>query len=107
MPSSPPSATPAKAPDASGLRKEMSTVLLKPPTRQGCGRKCLLFTVCFTCRKCGGKLKIVAYLHDQVAIKQILDYLGLSPPEDPKPPPAVHEILRVPVDEEGREIEAP
>jgi len=26
-----------------------------------------------TCRKCGGKLKIVAYLHDTVAIKQILD----------------------------------
>ena len=25
-----------------------------------------------TCRKCGGKLEIVAYLHDQVAIKQIL-----------------------------------
>ena len=25
-----------------------------------------------TCRRCGGKLKIVAYLHDTVAIKQIL-----------------------------------
>lgn len=31
----------------------------------------------------------------------------LSPPEEPKPPPAAHEIVRVPVDEEGREIEAP
>jgi hypothetical protein len=60
-----------------------------------------------TCGKCGGKLKIVAYLHDQVAIKQILEHLGLSPPEDPKPPPAVHEVARVPVDEEGREMEAP
>ena len=60
-----------------------------------------------TCRKCGGKLKIVAYLHDTVAIKQILDYLGLNPPEEPKPPPAVHEVVRVPVDEEGREMEAP
>jgi hypothetical protein len=60
-----------------------------------------------TCRKCGGKLKIVAYLHDTVAIKQILDYLGLSPPEEPKPPPAVHEVVRVPVDEEGREMRAP
>jgi hypothetical protein len=60
-----------------------------------------------TCRKCGGKLKIVAYLHDHVAIKQILDHLGLSPPQDPKPPPAVSEVVRVPVDEEGREIEAP
>ena len=60
-----------------------------------------------TCRKCGRKLEIVAYLHDQVAIKQILEHLGLSPPEEPKPPPAVHEVVRVPVDEEGREIEAP
>ena len=60
-----------------------------------------------TCRKCGGKLKIVAYLHDQVAIKQILDHLGLSPPEDPRPPPAVPEVVRVPVDEEGWEIDAP
>ena len=25
-------------------------------------------------------------------LKQILDHLGLSPPEDPKPPPAVHEV---------------
>jgi hypothetical protein len=60
-----------------------------------------------TCRKCGWKLKIVAYLHDQVAIKQVLAHLGLSPPEEPKPPPAVHEVVRVPVDEEGREMEAP
>jgi hypothetical protein len=49
----------------------------------------------------------VAYLHDQVAIKQILAHLGLSPPEEPKPPPAVHEVVRVPVDEEGREMQAP
>jgi len=59
------------------------------------------------CRKCGAKLKVVAYLHDTVAIRQILDYLGLSPPEERKPPPAVQEVVRVPVDEEGREIEAP
>ena len=60
-----------------------------------------------TCRKCGWKLKIVAYLHDQVAIKQVLAQLGLSPPEESKPPPAVHEVVCVPVDEEGREMEAP
>ena len=47
----------------------------------------------------------MAYLHDTVAIQQILDHLGLSPPEEPKPP--VHEVVRVPVDEEGREMEAP
>jgi hypothetical protein len=55
----------------------------------------------------GGKLEIVAYLHDTVAIKQILDHLGLSPPAEPKSPPAMHEVVRVPVDEEGREIGAP
>jgi hypothetical protein len=60
-----------------------------------------------TCRKCGRKLKIVAYLHDQVAIKEVLAHLGLSPPEEAKPPPAVHEVVRMPVDEEGREMEAP
>jgi hypothetical protein len=49
----------------------------------------------------------VAYLHDSVAIKQVLDHLGLSPPEESKPPPAMHEVVRVPVDEQGREIEAP
>jgi len=34
-------------------------------------------------------------------------HLGLSPPETAKPPPSVHEVVRVPVDAEGREIEAP
>ena len=33
-----------------------------------------------------------------------LDHLGLSPPE--KPPPEVREVVRVPGDDEGREIEA-
>jgi hypothetical protein len=54
-----------------------------------------------------GKLEIIAYLHDQVSISKILHHLGLSPPETAKPPPAVHEVVRVAVDEEGREIEAP
>jgi hypothetical protein len=58
------------------------------------------------CRKCGGKLKVVAYLQDQVAIRRILAHLGLIPPQEPKPPPAVNEVVRVPVDEEGRQIEA-
>ncbi len=60
-----------------------------------------------TCAKCGGKLEIIAYLHDPVSISKILHHLGLSPPETAKPPPAVHEVVRVPVDEEGREIEGP
>jgi hypothetical protein len=60
-----------------------------------------------TCAKCGGKLEIIAYLHDQVSISKILDHLGLSPPETAQPPPAAHEVVRVPVDAEGREILAP
>ena len=39
--------------------------------------------------------------------EQVLDHLGFGPPEEPKHPPAVHEGMRVPVDEEGREMEAP
>ena len=49
-----------------------------------------------------GPLTIVAYITDAVAIRRILDHLGLSPPE--KPPPEVRDVVRVPVDEEGREI---
>jgi hypothetical protein len=55
-----------------------------------------------TCRRCGGPLKIVAYIHDQFTIKRILDSLGLSPPEIERPPP---EVRYVPVDHEGREID--
>ena len=58
----------------------------------------------FVCKRCGGTLKIVAYITDAVAIRRILDHLGLSPPE--KPPPDVREIIRVPVDDEGRQIGA-
>jgi hypothetical protein len=57
-----------------------------------------------TCKKCGGKLKVIAYLYDQVSIKQILDHLGLSQPDEERPPPP--EIRYVPVDDEGREIVA-
>jgi hypothetical protein len=47
---------------------------------------------------------VVAYITDSLAIRQILDHLGLSPPE--KPPPETHDVVRAPVDEEGRELEA-
>jgi hypothetical protein len=56
------------------------------------------------CKRCGGPLKVVAYITDTVAIRRILDHLGLSPPE--KPPPEFREVVRVPVDDEGREIGA-
>ncbi len=46
---------------------------------------------------------MVAYITDSLAIRQILDSLDLSPLE--KPPPDVRDVVRVPVDEEGREIE--
>ena len=55
------------------------------------------------CKGCGGPLKIVAYITDEISI--ILDHLGLSPPEEEKPPP-IREVVRVPVDDEGREIQA-
>ena len=56
------------------------------------------------CRRCKGPLKVVAYITDSLAIRQILEHLDLSPPE--KPPPDIREVVRVPVDEEGREIDA-
>jgi hypothetical protein len=46
---------------------------------------------------------VVARITDWLAIRQILDHLDLSPPE--KPPPQIRDVLRVPVDDEWREIE--
>jgi hypothetical protein len=40
-----------------------------------------------------------------ISVKRILTALGLNPPEDEKPPP-IREVVRVPVDDEGREIQA-
>ena len=57
------------------------------------------------CRKCGGKLKVIAYVSDEVSVKRILAELGLSPPEEEKPPP-IRAVIRVPVDYEGYEIQA-
>ena len=57
------------------------------------------------CRKCGAKLRIIAYITDGIAIHRILDALGLSPPKDEKPPP-LREVVRVPVDDDGWEIAA-
>ncbi len=56
------------------------------------------------CRRCGGKLKIIAYVSDEISVKRILAELGLSPEEE-KPPP-IRDVVRVPVDDEGREIQA-
>jgi hypothetical protein len=59
------------------------------------------------CRSCGGKLRVVAYVSDPIAVRRIMQELGLSPEQKPKPPPAPSEVRRVPVDEEGREIVVP
>jgi hypothetical protein len=48
------------------------------------------------CRDRGGPLKIIAYLYEQGAIRQILDHLGLTP----------REVRYAPVDDEGRELTA-
>jgi hypothetical protein len=55
-----------------------------------------------TGRKCGGPLKIVAYIHDQFTIRRILDSLGLTPPEIERPPP---ELRYAPLDHEGRVLD--
>jgi hypothetical protein len=54
------------------------------------------------CPKCGGKLQAIAYITDQMNIRKVLDHLGLSPPENERPPP---DIRYVPVDHEGRQLE--
>jgi hypothetical protein len=51
-----------------------------------------------------GHLKIVAYVSDEISVKRILAALGLRPEEE-KPPP-IREVIRVPVDDEGREVRA-
>jgi hypothetical protein len=33
------------------------------------------------CRRCDRPLKVVAYINDSAAIRQMLDHLDLSPPE--------------------------
>ena len=55
-----------------------------------------------SCRKCGGRLQIVAHINDQFTVRKILDHLGLSPPEVERPPPHTR---YVPLDHEGRELE--
>ena len=46
------------------------------------------------CTRCGQRMSIVAFVTDSLAIHRILDHLGLSPPQQEKPPPA-REVVRV------------
>ena len=49
-------------------------------------------------------LEWLARLADHIPDPGILDHLGLSPPRQDRPPPT-REVVRVPVDDEGRELE--
>ena len=53
------------------------------------------------CPSCGGQLQTIAYITDELAIRDILEQLGLSSPQEPRPPP---EVRYVPIDDEGREL---
>jgi hypothetical protein len=59
----------------------------------------------FVCKRCGGPLKVVAYITHTVAIRRILDHLGLCPEPQEKPPP-LREVLRVAEHGEGWGVSA-
>ncbi len=49
---------------------------------------------------------MIGYLTAEFSIRRALEELGLAPPQEERPPPR-REVVAVPVDEEGREINAP
>ena len=95
---------------ASRRETEASDVPAEPTTKRRCSPSWarLISKVYHAdpllCRQCGGKLKIIAYVSHEISVKRILAELGLTPPEDEKPPP-VREVIFLPVDDEGREIQ--
>jgi len=52
------------------------------------------------CTRCGKRMSIVAFVTDALAIRRILDHLGLSTPAAEKPPPS-HEVIRLAEHGEG------
>ena len=52
------------------------------------------------CTRCGKRMSVAGFVTDTVAIRRIIEHLGLSTPEAEKPPP-VREILRVAEHGEG------
>ena len=92
--------------EAQGTRLD-GRVVLKFPSEEffASPRARLYHADPLVCERCGGRLAIVAYITDEVSIRRILDHLGLSPPQQQRAPPS-RELVRVPVDEEGREIQA-
>ena len=95
---------------ASRRQTEASDVPAEPTTKRRCPPSwARLISKVYhadplVCRQCGGKLKVIAYVSDEISVKRILAGLGLSPEEE-KPPP-IREVVRVPVDDEGRQIQA-
>ena len=81
-----------------------------PPKRKRCGASWarLIHKVYgvdpLVCGRCGGKLRILAYITDSLSIRRILEHIGLWPTQAAKPPPARPEVHLVPLDKEGREI---
>jgi hypothetical protein len=53
------------------------------------------------CARCGNRMSIAAFVSDTVAIRRILDHLGLSTPEAQRPPPPPREVVRVAEHGEG------
>jgi len=51
-------------------------------------------------------MTLVAFVTDQLAVRRILECLGLEASRKPRPPP-LREIAAVPVDDEGRELVGP
>ena len=47
------------------------------------------------CVRCGQRMRLIAFVTDQMAIGKILEHLGLSTPEVAKLPPPAREVLRV------------
>jgi hypothetical protein len=75
-----------------------------PPTRCSASWARLIAKVYqvdpLVCTRCGQRMSIVAFVTDTFAIRRILDHLGLSPPQQEKPPP-IRDVLRVAEHGEG------
>jgi hypothetical protein len=52
------------------------------------------------CTRCGQRMSIVAFVTDSLAVRRILDHLGLTPQRQEKPPP-IREVFRVAEHAEG------
>ena len=61
---------------------------MTPPSPPGLRRRVVRFV-----GRIRGKLKFVAYVGDEILAKRLLTAVGLSPPEDEKPPP-IRELVR-------------